>query len=335
MEKEVLSGISRSCAVKKIIFPIVLVTFFLAFVSARPAYAATRYLDSMFTSVKTTTNVSYKQGLLLDIYEPEGDTESKRAAIIWIHGGGFSSGNKEQFADGGVRGFASDYVRRGYVSIPINYRLVREAVSVNSPTANRAIQMAKEDALSAVRWVADHASTYRVDPNRIIVGGFSAGAVTALYAAYDTTASDQKVAAAVSFSGGMLNVSSIQSGEPPAILIHGEKDTIVPLSLASSVSDRLTALGIKNELHTYPVGHPTSDIAEAHTKVRAFLAKILAPKYVADLDGNGSVNVIDFTLLMNYWFWGSVNKIDFNNDGKISVIDYTIFMNSWYDFSRR
>lgn len=49
----------------------------LAFGAARPAYAATRYLGSMFSSVKTTTKVSYKQGLLLDIYEPEGDTETK------------------------------------------------------------------------------------------------------------------------------------------------------------------------------------------------------------------------------------------------------------------
>lgn len=282
--------------------------------------------------VELTKNIQYKQGLLLDIYEPEGNSETKRPAIIWIHGGGFSSGSKEQFADGGVRGFASDYTKYGYVSIPINYRLVREAVSVNSPNANRAIQMAKEDTLSAVRWVRDNATTYRIDPNQIIVGGFSAGAVTALYAAYDTAASDPKVAAAVSFSGGMLNVSSIQSGDPPAILIHGENDAIVPLSLASSVATRLTSLGIQNELHTHPVGHPTADIPDAHTKVRAFLASVLGPRYIGDLDGNGSVNIIDFTLYMSYWFLNNIEKADLNDDGKKSVIDYTIFMNSWYEY---
>jgi hypothetical protein len=49
---------------------------------------------------------------------------------------------------------------------------------------------------------------------------------------------------------------------------------------------------------------------------------------VGDLDGNGSVNIVDYTLFMNYW-WTSNPKADFNNDTKINAIDYTIFMNAW------
>lgn len=246
-----------------------------------------RYIDILFDNVKVTRNIQYGQApayksnriekLLLDIYEPVGDTEHKRAAIIWIHGGSFVAGSKDQFADGEVRGFASDYASRGYVSIPIDYRLADHAVTLNDPTAPSIIQMAKSDALAAVRWVRSHADSYHIDPNRIIVGGFSAGAFTALYAAYDTTTADPSVAASISFSGGMLPsaLTVINAGDPPAILIHGEKDAIVPLSLASSVANRLTELGIPNKLIPYPGGHGTTNIADAHENVRRFLAATL------------------------------------------------------------
>lgn len=55
----------------------------------------------------------------------------------------------------------------------------------------------------------------------------------------------------------------------------------------------------------------------------------------ADLDGNGIVNVVDYTIFMQYWHEKNISKGDFNNDGKITVVDYTLFMNSWYDYSRR
>lgn len=51
----------------------------------------------------------------------------------------------------------------------------------------------------------------------------------------------------------------------------------------------------------------------------------------ADFDGNGTVNIIDFVLYMNYWWVNNLSKADFNTDGKINAIDYTIFMNYWHD----
>ena len=51
----------------------------------------------------------------------------------------------------------------------------------------------------------------------------------------------------------------------------------------------------------------------------------------ADIDDNGKVNIIDYTLFMIGWWLKNLNTTDLNDDGKISVIDYTIFMNGWYD----
>lgn len=229
-----------------------------------------RYIDVIFPTVKTTKNIAYGPQTVhrLDVYEPIGDTENKKAAIVWIHGGGFTSGSKEQFSTIGP-----DYAKRGFVSFSINYTLVNQEVTMTSPNAYSAISKAKNDANTAIRWIKAHAEEYGIDPAKIIAAGFSAGAVTSLYVAYDTPTPE--VAAAVSFSGGMLNTTTIGSSDPPAILIHGQQDAIVPLALAKSVSDRLQTLGIAHELDTYPTGHNTTVLEDAHMKVRAFLTSTL------------------------------------------------------------
>ena len=332
---------------KHFMFTVACVSLILAFVAVRPAYAATRYIDSMFDNVKTTKDVSYGtyNALTLDIYEPEGDTETKRAAIIWIHGGSFYAGDKSQYGKNGNLGAAPEYAKRGYVSIPINYRLQNHPVVPASPDIGAATQQAKYDAMAAVRWVRAHANEYRIDPNRIIVGGSSAGAWTSLYVAYDTgnvgTSGNpgiaSNVAAAVSFAGGMSpgDRELITRGEPPAIFLHGANDTVVPIGLPTAVFNQLQSLNIPSEFHTYPGGHGAANTADAHEKVRRFLMttlKLDQASFIGDLDGNGVVNIVDFTLLMNHWFTNNIAKIDFNHDGKVSVIDYTIFMNSWYEY---
>jgi acetyl esterase/lipase len=62
-----------------------------------------RYRDEVFTNVTKTSDVTYGsapdyQGqtitLKLDVYRPTGDSITNRPAIVWVHGGGFSGGNK-------------------------------------------------------------------------------------------------------------------------------------------------------------------------------------------------------------------------------------------------
>ncbi len=50
---------------------------------------------------------------------------------------------------------------------------------------------------------------------------------------------------------------------------------------------------------------------------------------VADLNGDGTVSVEDYTLFMTYWYGKIVNKGDLNEDGQLNTVDYTIFMNEW------
>lgn len=48
-----------------------------------------------------------------------------------------------------------------------------------------------------------------------------------------------------------------------------------------------------------------------------------------DLNHDGKMSIIDYTLFMNAWWTKNTQSIDFNNDNKVTIIDYTIFMNTW------
>ena len=99
------------------------------------------------------------KSLKLDLYLPEG--QGPFPLIIWVHGGGWTSGDKSLSAD-------SPQIRqaaRGYAVASINYRL--------SQTAKFPAQI--EDCKAAIRWLRAHATQYNLDPSRIAAWGSSAG----------------------------------------------------------------------------------------------------------------------------------------------------------------
>lgn len=308
-----------------------------------------RYKDIIFPAVTVKHDITYGKAiaykkttevkLKLDLYQPTGDAETKRPAIIWIHGGSFVIGDKASY-----EGLATQYAKRGYVAASINYRLADHEVKKNDPEAPAIIQMAKYDALAAVRWMRANAAKYNIDPNKIIVAGHSAGAVTALYAAYDTQDVGQSgtpnvastVAAAVSVAGAIMpdKQSSIQTGDPPSIMLHGELDSTVPYEYAQQTEAKLTAATIPHLWYHYPnVKHNMIGATHVDQHIYDFLYDYVITKTIVipgDMDGNGQVNIIDYTLFFGYWTFNNVSKADMNSDGKLNVIDFTLFMNFWH-----
>lgn len=70
------------------------------------------------------TNISYanlSQAQKMDIYLP--DTAGPYPVIIWIHGGGYMSGDKNI----GYLHLAKEGLKRGYAVVSINYRLTNES----------------------------------------------------------------------------------------------------------------------------------------------------------------------------------------------------------------
>ena len=75
--------------------------------------------------------------------------------------------------------------KKGYVNVSINYRLYGPGLlgrRRRQPVGCiQAMIDAQHDAQAAVRFLRKNAATYRIDPNRIAIGGTSAGAITALH----------------------------------------------------------------------------------------------------------------------------------------------------------
>jgi len=187
--------------------------------------------------------------LVLDAGVPDGPL--LRPAVILIHGGGWSSGDKKDMA------FLTEPLSEaGLVWFSINYRL---APDYRWPAC-------LEDVKTAIRWVKSHAKEYKADASRIGLIGYSAGGHLACMAA--VTADEQtRVQAVVGIApptdheadsrrrGGLSpslqklldrqqeitdetrlllqRISPVQyvnAGLPPFLLIHGTEDTSVPYS---------------------------------------------------------------------------------------------------------
>ena len=219
-----------------------------------------RYRDQVFSGVTATTDITYgsatgidgnPETLKLDLYQPTGDTISKRPAILWIHGGGFTTGDKSTAA-----GRATFLAKLGYVVVSINYRLLSPVGCGGNPnptpTCVQAAIGAQHDAQAAVRWLRANAATYKLDTTRIASAGASAGAVTSLLVDWrpedpgdsGNPGPSSKIRAAVSVSGGAPNNDYITADDGPALFIHGTADTTVPYEWAVRNSGAMYNLGI-------------------------------------------------------------------------------------------
>jgi len=101
----------------------------------------------------------------LDVYRPR--TNEPRPAVMYVHGGAFSTLSKDTH-----RVMALSFAARGYVVFNINYRL--------GPREGYPAPL--EDAAAALAWVEDNAARFGADRSRLVLAGESAGAnlVTAL-----------------------------------------------------------------------------------------------------------------------------------------------------------
>src|SRR5262245_34198783 len=108
--------------------------------------------------------------LTLDVYRPPEGVAPKRAAIIHLFGGGFRGGNKNA---GYIINDAKALGARGYTNISANYRLQTEG---SWPAQIH-------DVKAAIRWTRANAAKLGIEPNRIVIAGYSAGGMLSLMAA--------------------------------------------------------------------------------------------------------------------------------------------------------
>jgi dienelactone hydrolase len=223
-----------------------------------PGAAPLRYRDQVFSNVTVTSNLQYgtapdAQGtpvpLKLDMYRPTGDTQTSRPALVWVHGGSFSGGDKTNIVPVDV---ANTFAKLGYVVVSINYRLLGSGCITNPSGCTVAAIEAKRDAQAAVRWLRANAATYGIDPTRIGIGGESAGAITATLVGLlseDVGSSGNPgwpstVRGFVSVSGGVPTGSLASAGDAPGLFFHGSADNVVPASWSVDTAIAMLNAGV-------------------------------------------------------------------------------------------
>ncbi|HVW96886.1 MAG TPA: alpha/beta hydrolase [Mucilaginibacter sp.] len=243
-------------------------------VSAQPV----RYKDPVFEGVKETRDLSYgtkdsngtEKAHLFDLYQPSGDTAALRPLIIWMHGGGFRFGSKN---DNSNRLWGRSFAKRGYVFAAINYSLSKKLPMFNFDELKKSCYIAVVDVKQAVAYFREHSKLYHIDPDKIIIGGNSAGGMTAMQAAYSTDAelakfagvnnvsarnTPLKIAAVINFWGAIFNLDWLENAHVPVVNVYGLDDSIVspthsgpPLFGGADIHTRATKEGIANDVKVF------------------------------------------------------------------------------------
>jgi acetyl esterase len=99
----------------------------------------------------------------LDVYLPGSATASEDTlpVIVWIHGGAFVGGTKDEYG-----GYFRLLASQGFVVVAPRYSLAPESTY---PVPTRQL-------MAALRWVGANSGRFHMDPNRIVLAGDSAGA---------------------------------------------------------------------------------------------------------------------------------------------------------------
>lgn len=199
----------------------------------------------------------------LDVFR--STSPMRRGTLVFVHGGGFTSGHRGELTSGG-HGLVLAQLARGWDVVAVGYRL---APAHPFPAA-------RDDVVRALRWLAPNADELGVDTSRLVVVGHSAGG--ALAAMVGTTPGRPtpagrvpRVDAWVSVAGissfhheDMLvdfpgdwglgsaaqrtaaqPLSTLDASDPPGHLIHGDLDRFVRDSHSTRLWHRGIATGAR------------------------------------------------------------------------------------------
>lgn len=172
----------------------------------------------------------------VEFFEPTLETSSKQASrklpcIVILHG----SGGLDR--EGGFfRNLATSLSKEGRICAVLHYMDSTRQTSASQSDLGKSFGFwSKEIQRSLIRL----SKNPRVDPERISLLGHSLGAQLAL----DIGSRDNKIVSIVSLSGSLVRPVQQIKRMPPVLIIHGQKDSVVPLSKEKELRNRLKQIG--------------------------------------------------------------------------------------------
>ncbi len=209
------------------------------------------------------------QALRLWVRMPaESAPGDRRPAVVFFHGGGWVGGPLFQFSPQ-----STHFVSRGMVAVQVEYRFAPRSENGGPPL------ICIQDAKSAMRWVRSHAIELGIDPERIAVGGGSAGghlaAACSMLEGCDDPQDDLSVSAKgnaqllfnpvsdVGPEGGYAHprigenwrdyspAHHVTSETPPTIVFLGTKDQHIPVKTIERLAADMQRAGVRCDTHYY------------------------------------------------------------------------------------
>ncbi|MBK7174995.1 MAG: carboxylesterase family protein [Bacteroidales bacterium] len=214
-------------------------------------YGSAPFLNYPYINEAATT----VQNLVMDLYQPQNDTLSKRPAIIFAHPGGFVSGNRS--VDDMVA-FCDTFARKGYVTATIDYRKGLEVLDNADLHYQRGAYRGIQDGRTAVRFLRANATQYGIDPDKVYFAGSSAGAFIAINSVTLDATELPVYVGPVSYTAFFQNYTGPSLGDPDIganLGYNGTPDGI--MGLWGGVDDTLK-IGTNNSAPMFLV-HGTAD----------------------------------------------------------------------------
>jgi acetyl esterase/lipase len=196
------------------------------------------YSTHVYSDTDTTS-------LSLDLFLPEAPSTSPMPLLIFVHGGGFSGGDRT-----GGHALGRALSKEGIACASISYTLYMKGRTQDwscdgiLPEKIKAIQLAANDLWLATEFLRGNADKWNLDEKSIFIGGSSAGGETVLHAAYwdreqmalkdHKLPTDFRYAGLVSGAGAIMDLNLItEENHMPSFLFHGDADPVVPYATAA------------------------------------------------------------------------------------------------------
>jgi acetyl esterase/lipase len=152
-----------------------------------------RYISKIFNDYNLYQNITYEEAIpyniegikaiksyKLDFYEPFGDDVSSRPLVLLFPDGNFIAGNKEQDE---IVNWCRTLTTYGYTCACVNYRQGYDN-TIPKDGINQATFRAVQDGRAAIRFFIEHQDAFRINTDKIFLGGYKTGAEVALQTAF-------------------------------------------------------------------------------------------------------------------------------------------------------